>query len=64
MQCYEFEMVVEYLRLKVTELGIGRRYHRADLADILMDYGVTTVDRLPDVVAVARALQAHHRRAA
>lgn len=64
MQCCEFEMVVEYMRLKVAELGAERRYHRLELADILMDHGVTTVDRLPDVVALARSLQTRARLAA
>lgn len=57
MQCCEFEMVLEFMRLKVDEFGIGRHYHRLDLADILMDYDLTTIDRLPDVVSLARSLQ-------
>lgn len=64
MQCCEFEMVVEYMRLKVTELGLAGRFHRTELADILMDHGVATVDRLPDVVALARRLQTIGRLAA
>lgn len=64
MQCCEFEMVVEYMRLKVEEIGVERHYHRLELADILMDHGVTTVDRLPDVVSLARSLQPRNRLAA
>ena len=64
MQCLEFEIVLAYMQLKVAEFGLGRHYHRLDLADILMDHGITTVDRLPDVVSLARSLQARARLAA
>lgn len=64
MQCCEFEMVLAFMRLKVDEFGIGRHYHRLDLADVLMDHGITTIDRLPDVVSLARSLQSRIRFAA
>ena len=64
MQCCEFEMVLAYMRLKVAEFGSHRHFHRLELADILMDHGVTTIDRLPDVVALARSLQPRIGRAA
>lgn len=57
MQCCQFEMVLAYMQLKVAELGIKRRYTRMELADILMDHGISTVDQLPDVVSLARNLQ-------
>jgi hypothetical protein len=49
------------MQLKVAELGIKRRYGRMELADILMDHGITTVDQLPDVVSLARNLQVQSR---
>ena len=61
MQCCQFEMVLTYMQLKVAELGIKRHYTRLELADILMDHGITTVDQLPDVVSLARNLQAQAR---
>lgn len=64
MQCLEFEIVLEYMRFKVVEFGLDRHYHRLELADILMDHGVTTVDRLPDVVSLARSLQSRVKLAA
>jgi predicted O-methyltransferase YrrM len=57
MQCCQFEMVLAYMQLKVAELGTKRRYTRMELADILMDHGITTVDQLPDVVSLARNLE-------
>ncbi|NIW85782.1 MAG: hypothetical protein GWN09_04155, partial [Gammaproteobacteria bacterium] len=56
MQCCEFEMVLAYLEMTCRELGIRRRYRRMELADLLMDHGVTTIDRLADVVSLARNL--------
>ena len=64
MQCCEFEMVLEFMRMKVAEFGIERHYHRLELADILMDHEITTIDRLPDVVSLARSLQTQARLAA
>jgi len=61
MQCCQFEMVLAYMQLKVAELGIERRYPRMELADILMDHGITSVDQLPDVVSLARNLQVQSR---
>lgn len=61
MQCCQFEMVLAYMQLKVTELGIKRRYTCMELADILTDHGITTVDQLPDVVSLARNLESQSR---
>jgi hypothetical protein len=49
------------MQLKVAELGINRHYPRMELAHILMDHGITTVDQLPDVVSLARNLQVQSR---
>ncbi|MGA8259030.1 MAG: hypothetical protein WB783_02335 [Arenicellales bacterium] len=57
MQSYEFEMMLRYMTSKVAELGMALKYDRLDLADILIRHDVTTVDRLPDVVSLARNLQ-------
>ena len=61
MQCCQFEMVLAYMQLKVAELGIDRHYPRMELADILMDHDIRTVDQLPDVVSLARNLQVQSR---
>lgn len=61
MQCCEFEMVLAYMELKCVELGIRRRFRRMELADLLMDHGITTIDQLPHVVSLARNLQAESR---
>ena len=57
MQCYEFELVLNYMVKKAAEFGLAHQYDRLDLADILIDHKVTTVDRLSDVVSLARNLQ-------
>jgi ABC-type glutathione transport system ATPase component len=57
MQSYEFEMMLQYMTSKVAEFGMAPQYDRLDLADILISHDVTTVDRLPDVVTLARNLQ-------
>ena len=57
MQCCQFEMVLAYTRLRVSEAGLGRHYHRLELADLLMDRGVTTIDRLPEVEDLVRSLE-------
>ncbi len=54
---YEFEVVLDYMTSKVAEFGMSRQYDRLDLAEVLLDYDVTTIDRLPDVVSLARNLQ-------
>jgi hypothetical protein len=64
MQCCEFEIVLEYMKLKVSELGLDRHYHRLDLADMLMDHGITTIDGLPEVTSLARDLQVQTKVAA
>lgn len=64
MQSYEFELVLGYMERKVAEFGVARRYDRSDLADILIDHDVVTIDRLSDVVALARNLQSGIRLAA
>ena len=64
MQCYEFESLVSYMEQKVSEFGLSSEYDRADLADILIDHEVTSLDRLADVVTLARNLQAGIRLAA
>ena len=61
---YEFEAVLNYMTSKVRELGLGKKYDRLDLADILIDHDVTTLDRIGDVVSLARNLQAGIRLAA
>ena len=57
MQSYEFEVVLRYMTHKVAEFGMARKFDRLDLADILICHDVTTIDRLPDVVSLARNLQ-------
>jgi len=64
MQCYEFETVLKYMTQKVKEMGVSRRYDQLELADILFDHDVTTLDRLGDVVSLARNLQCGIRLAA
>ncbi len=64
MQCYEFEIVLRYMAKKVDEFGPANQYDLLDLADILYDHDVTTIDQLPDVVSLARNLQAGIRLAA
>ena len=61
---YEFEAVLNYMQSKVQALGLGRQYDRLDLADILFDHDVTTLDRIGDVVSLARNLQVGIRQAA
>ncbi len=61
---YEFEAVLDYMTLKVQQIGLGKQYDRLDLADILIDHDVTTLDRIGDVVSLARNLQAGIRLAA
>ena len=61
---YEFEAVLCYMTRKAHEFGLGDRYDRLDLADILIDHDVTTLDRIGDVVSLARNLQAGVRLAA
>lgn len=61
---YEFETVLNYMTQKVRELGLGRRYDRLDLADILIDHDVTSLAQIGDVVSLARNLQAGIRLAA
>ena len=54
---YEFELVLNYMTSKIAEFGMAGRYDRLDLADVLLDHDVTTIDRLADVVSLARNLQ-------
>lgn len=61
MQCCEFEMVLEYFRISVRDMRTDRHYSRLELADILMDHGVTTIAQLPDAVSIARNLEAASR---
>jgi hypothetical protein len=49
---------------KVEEFGLADQYDLIDLADILYDHDVTTIDQLPDVVSLARNLQVGIRLAA
>lgn len=57
MQSYEFEVILRYMTQKVAEFGMAGRFDQLDLADVLIDHDVTTVDRLSDVVSLARNLQ-------
>ena len=61
---YEFEAVLNYMTQKVHALGLGKQYDRLALADVLIDHDVTTLDRIGDVVSLARNLQAGIRLAA
>ena len=61
MQCSEFEMVLAYTRARVAEMRIGRHVSRFELADILMDHGVTTVQQLPEALSIARNLEIQSR---
>ena len=61
MHCCEFEMVVTYMKMKITEMRIDCHLSRYELADILMDNGVTKIDQLPDVVSIARNLERQSR---
>lgn len=58
MQCFEFEMTRAILARKLAEMGLEDAYDTLDLADVLLDHGVTRVDRLPDIVSIARNLEA------
>lgn len=64
MQCYEFELVLGYMTKKVAEYGMENYYDRADLADILIDHDVVSIDQLSDIVSLARNLQIEGRLAA
>lgn len=64
MQCYEFAAVLGYMTEKVREFGMAGQYDQLDLADILIDHEVTTIDRMNDVVSLARNLQIGIRLAA
>jgi hypothetical protein len=64
MQCYEFEAMLTFMERKVADYGMARKYDRLELADILLDHDVTRLDQLPDVVSLARNLQAGIRLAA
>lgn len=57
MQCYEFEMLLRYMTKKLAEFEPNHSFDRLDLADILIDHSVTTVDQAADVVSLARNLQ-------
>lgn len=61
MPSYEFEVMLRYMTTKVAEFGMAGRFDQLDLADILIDHDVTTIDRLPDVVSLARNLQSGSR---
>jgi hypothetical protein len=54
---YEFEVMLKYMTRKVAELGMGPRFDQLALADILIGHDVTTLDKLADVVSLARNLQ-------
>jgi len=54
---YEFEVMLKYMTRKVAELGMGPRFDQLALADILIAHDVTTLDKLADVVSLARNLQ-------
>ena len=64
MQCYEFECLLTFMERKLADYGMARKYDRLELADILLDHDVTRLDQLPDVVSLARNLQAGIRLAA
>ena len=64
MQCCEFDILVEYMKLRLTELDLDHHYHRLELADFLMDHGVTTIDHLADVASPAREFHVRSKVAA
>ena len=64
MQCYEFEMLLRYMAHKLAEIEPSLPCDRLDLADMLIDQSVTSIDRAPDVVSLARNLQTSFRRIA
>lgn len=57
MENYEFEVMLKYMTHKVAEFGLGPRFDQLALADILIGHDVTTVDKLADVVSLARNLR-------
>lgn len=61
MQCCEFEMLLRYFTKKLAEFEPCHSFDRLDLADILIDHSVTTIDRMADVVSLARNLQTEVR---
>ena len=63
MQCCEFKMVVTYMRLRVSEARLGRHYHRLELADVLMERGLSTIECLPEIDALVSELRARPRSA-
>jgi len=64
MQCCEFEMVLTYMRMRTAQCTRERHYHRLELADIVMDHGVTTMDKLPEVDALVLNLERQMRSVA
>jgi len=64
MQCYEFELLLTYMMQKVGEFGMAGQYDKIDLADILIDHDVTSIEQISDIVSLARNLQAGIRLAA
>ena len=61
MQCCEFEMLLTYMTKKLAEFEPSHSFDRLDLADILSEHSVTTIDRMADVVSLARNLQSEVR---
>jgi hypothetical protein len=64
MQCCEFEMVLAYMRMWTAQCVLEHHYHRLELADVLMDHGVTTMDKLPEVDALEPNLERQMRSVA
>ena len=58
MQCYEFEAVRILMRRKLAEFGVEHCSDDLEIADLLSEVGVTSMEQLPDVVSLARNLQA------
>lgn len=61
MHCYEFETLLTYLTKTLSEFEPSQSFDRLDLADLLSEHSVTTIDRSADVVSLARNLQSELR---
>ena len=55
--CFEFDVLLRTLKVQMNAFGVRTPYTDLELADLLDEYGIESLNQFPDIVSLARNLQ-------